>query len=315
MAEIFKTMSTDENQGPTLITGANGLVGRAAVEQLSPARKVYALVRKMPDQPFSDPVTPVVYDLRQSQDMELPEIPDTIIHLAQSSRHRDFPDGALDVFDVNVGSTQRLLEWGCRHGVKRFVYASSGGVYGPGDKAWEESASIDPMISLDHYNASKRSGELLANAYRNYMTVIVLRFFFVYGPGQRRIMLIPRLLESVANGRPIMLQGTNGIRLNPIYVDDAAASVAAAAQLEQSETINVVGPEVLTLREIGSLMGEVMGHVPQFDCQTSSSPKNLFGCAHKMDQLLGASRISMAEGLTRMKASNQFASLGGGDGD
>ena len=72
------------------------------------------------------------------------------MHLAQSPRYRDFPEGALDVFEVNVGSTQRLLDWACRQGVKRFIYASSGGVYGHGEAPFEEDVPIKVAATLGH---------------------------------------------------------------------------------------------------------------------------------------------------------------------
>lgn len=296
----MKDTHTAERLKPILVTGANGLVGRVTLERLRHAWKTYALVREMPKEPLPDGVVPVVYDLRQLNDLELPEIPSTVIHLAQSSHHRDFPDHALDVFEVNVGSTQRLLEWGHRNGVKRFIYASSGGIYGSGYAALEEDQPLDVSTSLEHYIASKRCGELLAEAYCSYMTIIVLRFFFVYGPGQRHTMLIPRLLDCVSEGRSIILQGKDGIRINPIYVDDAAAAIENATKLEVSETINIAGPQELTLRELGMLMGDVVGHAPRFDILPEAQPENLVGSVSKMAWLLGSPQINMEDGLMRM---------------
>jgi len=288
-----------EHQERILITGANGLIGRAALARLSLKYKVYALFRTMPTEPLPNDVIPIVHDLCTQDDLELPEIPSTIIHLAQSSRYRDFPKGALDVFEVNVGATQRLLDWGQRQGVKRFIYASSGGVYGSDESAMEDKP-IDITTSLDHYQSSKRCGELLTQAYRTEMTVVVLRFFFVYGPGQNHMMLIPRLLNCVTEGRAIVLQGADGIRINPIYSGDAVVAIEAACQLNTNETINVVGPQELTLREIGMLMGEVTECKARFDVQLDVQPRNLIGNASKMIKILGSSQTTMAEGLMKM---------------
>ena len=297
-------MTTDDARS-VLVTGANGLVGRATVSHLGQSCRVHALVRKMPELPLPGGALPIVQDLRDWREPELGDRPDTIIHLAQSPRYRDFPEGALDLFEVNVGSTQRLLDWGCRVGVKRFIYASSGGVYGHGDDAFEEDKPIEDAVPLGHYFASKRCGELLTEAYSGQMTVIVLRFFFVYGPGQRRTMLMPRLIDSVLNGRPIVLQGQDGISTNPIYVDDAALAIEAASRLDVSEKINVAGPQVLSLREIGELIGEATGCTPRFDIQRGAEPKHLIGSTGKMARLLGAPRTGMAEGLARMVAADQ----------
>lgn len=285
---------------PVLITGANGLLGRALVARLASYRDVYALARSRLSESFGAGVVAIEHDLRQQEVPRMAETPDTIVHLAQSPRHRDFPDGALDVFEVNTGSTQRLLDWAGRHGVKRFIYASTGSVYGHGQAALSEDAPVPD--SLGHYAASKRCGELLAAAYRERMVVIVLRFFTIYGPGQRADMLIPRLVNNVMLGRPIVLQGESGARFNPIYVDDAAAAVDAATGLAMSETINIAGPQVLSLREIGDEIGNATSRVARFEVQSGATPMHLVGDTAKMRRVLVSPRIAFAEGVNRLVA-------------
>src|SRR5262245_37137361 len=110
-----------------LVTGASGLLGRATLDWFGPRRRVCALTRSPPHRPLPPCAAVVVHDLQRPDDPPVPEAPETIIHLAQSPRFRDFPDGAVEVFDVNAGSVQRLLDWGVRSGVRRFIYASTGG--------------------------------------------------------------------------------------------------------------------------------------------------------------------------------------------
>ena len=99
--------------------------------------------------------------------------------------------------------------------------------------------------------------------------MVVVRPFFIYGPGQKRDMLIPRLFDSVASGKPITLQGDSGIRINPIHVNDAASAVAAILDLNESATFNIAGPEVLSIRDICECMGRYLGVEPIFARQPS----------------------------------------------
>lgn len=291
--------STDPASRPLLLTGASGLIGRAALSRLSQSHRVFALSREEPSLALPGQAQVIVHDLRSLEDPPLTQACDTIIHLAQSPRYRDFPQGASDVFELNVGATQRLLDWGRRHGVKRFVYASSGGVYGFGQNIFDETATPQDGAAVGHYIASKYCGELLARAYSREMTVIVLRFFFVYGPEQRQTMLIPRLIDSVLQDRPITLAGEHGLRLNPIYVDDAAAAIEAAVGLEASEIINVAGPQILSLREIATLIGEAAKKSPRFDIRAGEQPKHLLGSTRKMERLLITPQIGFKEGIER----------------
>lgn len=287
--------------GPVLVTGANGLLGRATLARIASARRVYGLVRAEPKRPPPDGATMVVHDLRQAADPDLPEAPETIVHLAQSPRYRDFPEGALDVFEVNVASTQRLLDYARRSGVRRFVYASSGGVYGHSEAPFREDAPLCGEMDLNHYLAGKISSEILLRAYSREFITITLRLFFMYGPGQRETMLVPRLVNNVLQGQPILLQGPNGMRANPVYVDDAAAAVAAALALTASDTVNVAGPQVLTMREIGVLIGEAIGRAPRFEYQPGARPRHLIGDTGKMGRVLGAPpRTGFAEGVKYM---------------
>jgi nucleoside-diphosphate-sugar epimerase len=91
-----------------------------------------------------------------------------------------------------------------------------------------------------------------------------MRLFFCYGPGQSERMLMPRLARSILDGRALELQGEHGLRLNPVFVDDAAAVVAQLVERGTAEVVNVAGPEVVTLEEVAQLLGRGLGTPPVF---------------------------------------------------
>jgi nucleoside-diphosphate-sugar epimerase len=227
----------------------------------------------------------------------LPREVDAVIHLAQSEQFRDFPEQAEQVFHVNTVSTLRLLDYARRVGVRIFILASSGGVYGYGAQAFSEDTPLAYRGELEFYLITRLCSEIIAQNYTPSMSVIVLRFFFVYGPGQRCSMLIPRLVQAVSDGKPISLQGPEGIRLNPIHVSDAADAVQRALDLQGSHTINIGGPEVLSLRQIGDLIGEAVGKVPRFEVQSVDQSRHLVGAIDKMTRLLGQPQIDFATGI------------------
>lgn len=281
-----------------LLTGATGLVGGALLGSLTDEYEVHAIVRKAPIGPSS--IHWIEHDLSSSGlPDQMPAHVDTVVHLAQSLRFRDFPEAARDIFEVNVASTARLLEWGSRCGLRRFVYASSGGIYGHGDSDFREDDAVRSPTSLGYYLASKHSAELLVEAYGSQFIIIILRFFFVYGPEQRRSMLIPRLIHTVRAGKPISLQGSDGIRINPIYVGDAAASVKASLSLEDNARINVAGPEVLNMREIATVIGERVGREPTFSVN-DADPAHLVGDISRMKAVLHVPEVSFSTGIGKM---------------
>jgi UDP-glucose 4-epimerase len=285
--------------GPVLVTGASGMIGRHLLQHLESQREVIALGRHAPQ---STAARFLECDLAQDVLPDgMPVTCDTVIHLAQSVHFREFPDQANDIFRVNVGSTQRLLDWAKRAGVRRFVYASSGGIYGHGEEAFREDAVLRSGGELGFYLASKNCAELLVENYAAYMTVFILRFFFVYGPGQRDNMLMPRLIRSVQRGQPITLQGSEGVRMNPIFVSDAVRAIIGTLNLDSGQKINVAGSEVVSLRSLGILIGRLVNREPHFQRQ-DGEPRHLVGDVTKMVKLLGAPVVRLNDGLKHLIA-------------
>ena len=72
-------------------------------------------------------------------------------------------------------------------------------------------------------------------------------------------MLIPRLVRRVSENAPITLEEPDGMQLNPVAVGDVVETIVRCLTLDRSATLNVAGPEVLTLREIGRRIGSAAG--------------------------------------------------------
>ena len=286
-----------------LLTGANGLLGRSICRSLSQqGQHVYALTRVL--QP--DPLPGITYcpvDLSATWcDDALPSAVDAVVHLAQSAKFRDFPESAADIFRVNIESTSRLLDYAKRISARQFIYASSGGVYGNGATAFDENSPIVPPGQLGYYLGSKMCGEILVQSYAAVMKVVVLRPFFIYGPGQNRSMLIPRLMDNIIAGRKISLSGEHGIRINPIHVEDATASVVAALEISASATFNIAGPDVMSIREICEGMGRHVGKTPVFQHQCDTS-NDLIADITAMRAMLTPPQLRLLENLGDIQTS------------
>ena len=184
----------------------------------------------------------VLVDLAEPLAREaLPRRVDAVIHLAQSDRYREFPEGADDMFAVNLTSTAALLEYARAANASRFLLASSGGVYAPAAQPITESAAVAPP---NFYLSSKYAAELLVRSYSSILRTIAFRFFFVYGPGETRT-LVPRLVDKVLRDDVIEIEGDPGLRMNPICVEDAVRVLAPALSVDQSGVFNVAGAEVV----------------------------------------------------------------------
>lgn len=282
-----------------LITGATGLIGRHVVSLLRDNWELYALVRKAGDS-TSHRTHYIKCDLADEWSVSrLPRAVDAVIHLAQSENFREFPMHAEGIFRVNTLSTLRLLEYSWHARVKTFVLASSGGIYGHGDVGFREDDPIPSKDGLGFYLGSKLCAEVLAENYTPHMNVIILRFFFVYGSGQRPTMLIPRLVKVVKEEQAIILHGKDGLKMNPIYVTDAASAVYRCLELTESQKINIGGPEILSLRQVGQQIGKVLRKDPVFEVKKDIPPQHLVGDIKKMTHLLGQPIVKFEEGIAK----------------
>ena len=276
-----------------LVTGATGFVGSHLVPALGGAHRIYALARRSGAPTLG--IKWIECDLAFGLPVQrLPRRIDAIFHLAQSRRDRDFPTGARDIFAVNVQATLELLEYARSSGAARFVLTSSGGVYGSGPQPFRETDALRPP---DFYLSSKQCAEAVATCYEQFFALVILRPFFIYGPGQSG-RLIANLAARIVAGEAIQVAGGNGPRLNPVYVDDVMNVFGAVLRPEVSGTYNLAGPEVVSLRQLAEMIGATAGAPPRF-----SVPPGVAGdLVANIDRLraLGCTpRVGLAEGLRR----------------
>ena len=284
-----------------LITGSTGLIGRHVVTFLGERWKLFTVVRKAGKGVLGSVETiPILHDLSLPCDGKgFPESVDVVIHLAQSEYFREFPAHSANIFHVNTASTLYLLEYARMAKAGTFVLASSGGVYGWGDDGFNEDARIAADGEQGFYVGTKLCAEVLAENYTAFMNVIILRFFFVYGPGQRGDMLIPRLVQAVREGRAILLHGEEGFKFNPTYVTDAALAVCRALELKASHKINVGGPDTITLRRIGLEIGGILNKEPVFEVKPEEPSRHLIGDIRKMSELLSPPLVGFKQGIAK----------------
>jgi len=258
-----------------LITGAGGFLGKRLTSLLAKSNhEVFAILRKpipsVDSQYFkSKRITPIVQDLETLDTAILPKKIDAMFTLAQSSNFRNFPLGAEEIFEINTVSNLKLLNWALNSGVRKIIHASSGGVYGgsKGDPnhTLAETDQLETNKPLGFYLGTKLCSEIIFQNYAHlFDSMSILRPFFIYGPRQRDDMFIARLIKSIKSGSPITLQGENGLRVNPIYVDDAAIAFQAALSIEGSNIFNVAGEETLTLKSISEKIGKELNAQPNF---------------------------------------------------
>lgn len=282
-----------------LITGATGFIGHHLVERLAGEHEVYALVRRMPPQ-TQPTVRYVVQDLTQPlAGAAFPRQLDAIIHQA-AVIDTDAVDDATP-FLVNVVATWRLLTYAASVGVRTFVHASTGGIYGCAAHPLCEEDAPNPM---DLYSLTKAQAELAVQAAPGGFHRAVLRYFFPYGVGTPNP--IPSYVRAAVDSKPIQIVAGGGPRFNPLHISDAVAATVAALTLTGNHTLNVAGTEIATFAEIATRAADGVGRQALFRELSLAETipyyrSNLVADITRMRELLGVTpRVSLATGIREL---------------
>jgi UDP-glucose 4-epimerase len=292
-----------------MVVGGSGFIGQHVTRALAAlGHEVYATHGQGRAMPALAGVIWVPCDLSTSEATAgWPACCDTVFFLAQARQHRDFPSCTQEVFSVNVAGLHQTLIYASRAGAQRLVYASTGSVYSRGTLEAHEQEPIDLAVARNYYVASKLASEILLGPFADILPVVVLRLFMPYGAGQKPDMLFPQLCDKVRAGKPIYLHGPEGLRANPVAVADVAETCTRCLALQESVTMNVAGPEVLSLRQIGAAIGCVLGRQPVFQV-VDQKPPSVVGSTARLRRVLDwfpSTRLEM--GLRHLAAAYPLA--------
>ncbi len=186
---------------------------------------------------------------------------EVVFHLAAQAGVRASWGASFETYLAsNIRATQRLLEAAKERPPRRIVYASSSSVYGlTPDLPMKETSPLRP---LSPYGVTKLSAEQLGFLYfKNFgVPVVSLRFFTVYGPGQRPDMAFHRFFRALEEGREITVFGDGSQTRDFTFIDDIlAANLAAADRGRPGEVYNVGGGHREKLLDVIRTMEEVAG--------------------------------------------------------
>lgn len=230
-----------------LITGVAGFIGSHLARRL--VGLGYSVVGLDNFDPFYDPAVKRrnLCDLLDKPNFQLVEADireqnqigelfqknrfEIVVHLAAKAGVRPSIENPVGYADVNVNGTVVVLEAARQAGVSRFIFASSSSVYGNSPKVpFSETDNVDNPISP--YAATKKAGELLCYTYHHLyqMSVWCLRFFTVYGPGQRPDLAIHKFAGLIWAGKPVPVYGDGSMERDFTYIDDVIDGVVVALQ-------------------------------------------------------------------------------------
>lgn len=188
---------------------------------------------------------------------------DAVIHLAARAGVRPSIEQPELYIDTNIKGTFHLLEAARRTGVGHFVSASSSSVYGVNKKV--PFAETDPILqTISPYAMTKMAGEQMCSNYSHLYRIktVSLRFFTVYGPGQRPDLAISKFTRLIEDGQPIDKFGDGTTRRDYTYIDDIVDGIIGALNYRTGpicDIFNLGGSQNVSLNDLIITIEEALG--------------------------------------------------------
>lgn len=226
-------------------------------------------------------------------------------HAAQMDVRHSVADPTFDA-RVNIIGFITLLEAAKNAGVKKVIFASSGGaVYGEQDVFPAPEDHVTRPASP--YGVSKRAGELYLSYYQQTfgLPYIALRYANVYGPRQSakgEAGVVAIFLTLLLAGKTPVINGDGGQTRDYVYVGDVVAANINALRSSFVGAVNIgtgVETDVISLfqhlrRAVGSEIQAVHGPAKTGEQRRSSLD------ARRATEVLGwRPRMALADGLQR----------------
>ena len=291
-----------------LITGGAGFVGSNLVGELVGQNKVLVL-----DNMHTGVVTNIdqyldrieLRTLDTEDIFQVDFVPDVIFHLGMYSSTPMYKENRNLVHKV-VDGTIQVLEFAKRHGAK-VVLASSSSIYNGHPVPQHED--MVPKVT-DFYTEARLYAERLTELYTKMFSLqaVCLRFFSVYGPGERSkgryANLVSQFMWDIEEGRNPVIYGDGTQTRDFVYVKDVVRACVLGAESDKDGIFNVGTGKSHTIND---MLERVMAHVGKrlepvhVDVPVSNYVMFTQADTKKAKQQLGfAAKFTLDEGLSQM---------------
>lgn len=260
-----------------LIAGATGMIGSCLVDVLMSRKDmdyhIYAAGRNEERAGYrfkdylSDPHFHFLkQDILNSIDSEVNF--HFIVHAASSASPVFFATKQVEVLKANIMGVSNLVEYGMEHGMDRFLYVSSGEVYGQGDgRVFTEDyyGFVDITSPRSCYPSGKRAAETLCASYGAEYGVdtVIARPCHIYGPNftgeDNRVFA--QFLRNVQNGEDIVMKSAGLQYRSWCYVVDCVSAILfVLLKGESGQAYNIANPDSnITIRELAEIVANIGG--------------------------------------------------------
>ncbi|MCT7528313.1 NAD-dependent epimerase/dehydratase family protein [Aliarcobacter cryaerophilus] len=293
-----------------LITGGLGFIGTNLIRNMRNQYEVYTLDNlsslDKSKEKCLDMENLTIGDIQDFQIcLNATKNMDIVVHLAAKGNVVDSVQDPLDNFNNNVIGTFNVIKAACENGVKKIVFASTGGALMGNCELPVSEKSIPKPIAP--YGASKLAGEGYCHAFANVFDtpITILRFANVYGPfSSHKKGLINTFMKKIDKNENIEIFGDGTATRDFLYVDDLCDGIICGINYnhKKSEIFHLATGKEITIIEVAQILLKVSKGTSKilFKDKRKGEVERNFASYVKANEILNfKSQVSLEVGLKR----------------
>ncbi len=230
-------------------------------------------------------------DVRRQLGSDAPDRCQFIIHAAAETDSRLYAADSVSMLDTIVEGTRATLDFACAAGARRFLFTSSGAVYGPQpaglthmpeeyNGAPDDAAPCKPDDALNAYAGAKRLAEALCAGYhaRHGLETMIARPFATIGPHLALDwhFALGNFLADALAGRPIEIKGDGTPYRSYIYAAEQTLWLwTILLRGQPARPYNVGSSDGRPLREVAAVVAETSAPPRPVQIAQAADPSKL----------------------------------------
>ena len=280
-----------------LVTGGNGMIGRALVELLYDTTSANIMVADLPN-----------VDLRDRKDCKaVCEDQDVVFHLAGIKGSPQRCMEAPATFSVPmIQFNANMVEAAYNADVDWFLYTSSVGVYHPAEVFVEDDVWKTFPSENDWYPGwAKRVGEMNVQAYTkeyDWNKCSIVRPANVYGPNDNfsdESTVIASLIKKAFKNDVLEVWGDGSPIRDFIYSEDVARGMIHMVENEVTEPVNLASGTGVTIKDLAFIICEYFDVGLSFDESKPNGDMKRILSTERAESYGFKPQVSLDEGIHR----------------
>lgn len=284
-----------------LITGGSGLIGRFLTKELLKHKKYQITI--------VDKIAPSIKGIKfvksnfSNTKIMLPLLKkaDYVFHLAAMVGVDNCRLNPKEVIKVNYKDTKKLIDLCVKSKIKKIIFTSSSEIYG-NSKELPFSENNKPSPISDYAKCKLKIEKYLKKVReKSSMKVGIVRFFNVYGPGQKD-MVIPLFVDAASKSKPLTVLGDGNQTRTFIFVEDAVKGLYKIFNFDGDfEIFNIGCEEEIKINDLAKI---ILKNFPNSKSKIVFMPYGGKFRARKLEIYRRVPSLDKAKRLLKFKAKN-----------